>query len=136
MIKYIFSCLVICFLIAGTVIETETKVFSAPREDLIEGALLQQLHPVIVSSLREIYNEKYSQFENERIISINERVTVKNKDINARAVDAIHGAKYFEITIMLSRPNSEMVELILSNEKTPAHYYLVNYKILRGARFN
>lgn len=66
----------VCILITST----ETKVHSEPRENQIEEALLQQLHPVIVSSLRDIYNEEYSQYGCERIISINERITIENKD--------------------------------------------------------
>lgn len=122
-INFIILC---CILIAST----ETKVYSEPRENQIEEALLQQLHPVIVSSLREIYNEEYSQYGCERIISINERITMKYKDNKARPVDAIHGAKYFEITIVICRPNAEDVELILKNDTVTAQYYLVGYKIV------
>jgi hypothetical protein len=88
---------------------------------------LQQLHPVIMSSLMDIYKETYSQFSCERILTINERVTIKNKHSKARPVDAIHGEKYFEITIGLCRPNGEYLELYLKNDTVTAQYYLVDY---------
>jgi hypothetical protein len=115
-----------CILITST----ESKVYSEPREIIIEEALLQQLHPVIVSSLRNIFKEKYSQYGCERIVSINERITTKNKDNKARPVDAIHGAKFFEITIVICRPNGENVELILKNDTVNSQYYLVRYNIV------
>jgi hypothetical protein len=114
-----------CILITST----ESKVYSEPKENVIEKALLQQLHPIIVSSLRDIYKEEISQYGCERIISINERITTKNKDNKARPVDAIHGAKFFEVTIVICRPNGENVELILKNDTVKAQYYLVRYKI-------
>lgn len=115
-----------CLLITGT----ESKAYSQPRENPIEEALLQQLHPVIVSSLRDIYKEEYTQFGCERIISINERITIKNKDKKAMPAEAIHGAKYFEITIAICRPNAENIELFLKNDTATAQYYLVGYKII------
>ncbi|SFM46803.1 hypothetical protein SAMN03159341_1364 [Paenibacillus sp. 1_12] len=103
--------------------------YSEPIENLIEASLLQQLHPVIMTALRNIYKEEYSQYGCERIISINERLTIKNTDHRARPVDAIHGAKYFEITIVVCRTDAENVELILKNDTATAQYYLSGYKI-------
>jgi hypothetical protein len=91
---------------------------------------LQQLHQVIQSSLKDIYQEAYSQYQCERIISINERVTLNKKDNKARPVDAIHGARYFEITMVICTPNSENVELMVKNDTATAQYYLVGYKII------
>ncbi|BBI34119.1 hypothetical protein KCTCHS21_35180 [Cohnella abietis] len=89
---------------------------------------MQQLHPVILSSLRSIYNEKYSQFSCERILSINERVAIKNRNNKARPVGAIHGAKYFEITIGLCRPDGESVELYIKNDTGSVQYHLAGFK--------
>lgn len=97
--------ILLCILITNP----KSLVYSEPRESQLEEALLQQLHPIIVSSLNNIYKEKYSQFSCERILSINERVTMKNSYNKARPVDAIHGAKYFEITIGLCRPDGDYV---------------------------
>ncbi|SEB86282.1 hypothetical protein SAMN05443246_2164 [Paenibacillus sp. GP183] len=106
-----------------------SKAFAEPREILIENALLQQLHSVIVSSLKDIYKEKYPQFGCSRITLINERVTVKRKDKKASPVDAMHGATFFEITVVICRPNKDNVELILKNDTATAQYYLLSYKI-------
>jgi hypothetical protein len=113
---------------------TESKVYSEPRENVIEQALLQQLHPVIVSSLRELYKEEISQYGCARIVSINERITTKNKDNKARPFDLIHGAKFFEITIVICRPNGENIELILKNDTVNTQYYLVGYKIVHSEK--
>jgi hypothetical protein len=107
---------------------TEVKVYSEPRENVMEQALLQQLHQVIVFAHRDIYKEGTSQYISARIISINERTTIKNKDKIARPVDAVHGAKYFEIIIVICRPNGENVELFLKNDTKTSQYYLVSYK--------
>lgn len=114
-----------CLLITGN----QATAYSQPREQLVEEALLQQLHPVIVSSLKEINKEAYSQYGCERIVSINERVTIKNKDNKAMPADAIHGANYFEITVTICRSPSENVELILKNDSAMAQYYMAGYKI-------
>lgn len=104
------------------------SVYAGPNAAQIEDALLQQLHHTIESSLRNIYEEQYSQYQHERIISINERVTTTNKQQKVTAVDAIHGQKYFEITVGLVRANGEYVELSLKNDTATAQYYLVSYK--------
>jgi hypothetical protein len=105
------------------------KAFAEPRDIIIQNALLQQLHFVIVSSLKEIYKEKYPQYGCGRITQINERVTVKRKEKKASPVDAMHGATFFEITVVLCRPNKDNVELILKNDTATAQYYLLSYKI-------
>ncbi len=125
--KVAINFLILCCILISS---TEVKVYSELREDQIEEALLQQLHPVIIASLRQIYNEEYSQYGCERIISINEQITMKYKDNKARPVDAIHGAKYYEITIVICRPNAEEVELILKNDTVTAQYYLLRYRIV------
>ncbi|THF82650.1 hypothetical protein [Cohnella fermenti] len=86
------------------------------RERELEAALLQQLHPAIVESLRGTYRERYVQFGCERIASINERGTAKRHADPARPVDAVHGAKFFEITVSICRPNGERVELDMRND--------------------
>lgn len=105
-----------------------TIVHAEPREELIEQALLQQLHPAVQASLQSIYHEKYSQYSCEHIVSINERVTASKKKAKAKPVDAIHGQKYFIITVGLLRTNGEYVELYLKNDTAEARYYLLSYK--------
>jgi hypothetical protein len=119
--------LMIIFIMLYALLCTEST-YAAPRENQIEDALLQQLHYTIVSSLQNIYKEQISQYRNEHIISINERVTTTNKQKNTQPVDAIHGQKYFEITVGLVRPNGEYVVLNLKNDTAAAQYYLVSYK--------
>ncbi|WP_409343375.1 hypothetical protein [Paenibacillus sp. MBLB4367] len=100
-----------------------------PRLEVTENALIQQLRPVIISSLKEIFNEEYTQFNCEKILSINERVTFNKNKEKSRPVDAIHGAQYFEIKIALCRPDGHTVEMDLRNDTAYAQYYLVGYKI-------
>ncbi|UUZ81128.1 hypothetical protein LJK88_41505 [Paenibacillus sp. P26] len=50
--------------------------FAGPKEQLLEEALLQRLHDVIQSSVASIYQEQYAQYHSERIVSIQEQVTV------------------------------------------------------------
>nr|WP_246427784.1 hypothetical protein [Paenibacillus phyllosphaerae] len=100
-----------------------------PRAARIEQALLQQLKPAIDKALNEIFQEQYAQFNCEQIVSINERETFRGKRGEARPVDAIHGALYFEIGINLCRPNGDRIELTLKNDTANAQYYLAGYKI-------
>jgi hypothetical protein len=120
--KLIFS-LFIWFAVQGT-----GYAYAEPKEELMEHALLQQLHTAIVSSLQSIYKEQYSQYQCVSIISINERVTSKNKEKKAKPVDAIHGQKYFEIVVGLLRTNGEYLELNLKNDTASAQFYLVGFK--------
>ncbi|ANA80044.1 hypothetical protein C7121_07170 [Paenibacillus glucanolyticus] len=95
-----------------------------PRERQLENAMLQQLYPVIRSSLQEIYSEAYPSFGCERIISINERVTMAEDSQHASPVDAMHGATYFEITVGLCKGSGEKIELRLKNDTPTAQYYV------------
>lgn len=129
------SLILIClFLNTGPTLATDSE----PREDQLEGALLQQLHPVIAASIKDIYKTQYAAFDCERISSINERVTVKNEDEGTLHADAIHGAKYFEITVTLCRvgANEDYVELYLKNDSPNAEYYLDHYNIMPKSQTN
>jgi hypothetical protein len=106
---------------------------SSSREVLLEEALLQELHPVVVKFLNRLYQEKFSQFGCERIEFIHDRVTAKLKKEHAHPVDALHGATYFEITVGLCRPNGERVELYLSNISGASRYRVTGYKITPSA---
>ncbi|GMX63972.1 hypothetical protein Elgi_33400 [Paenibacillus elgii] len=101
------------------------------REKNLERALLQQLHSVIVASLKDIYMTEYATFNCERISNINEKVTVKSKDKGSIRADALHGAKYFEITVSLCNVGvkKDNVELYLKNDTPTAEFYLVGYII-------
>ncbi|WP_173192894.1 hypothetical protein [Paenibacillus alginolyticus] len=121
----------IYIILIGCFLSFEQGAFAHPnpRLEVIEDALLQQLKPVIMSSLKEIFKEEYSQFNCEKILSINEGVTLNKNKEKARPVDAIHGAQYFEIKIALCRPDGHTVEMNLRNDTANAQYYLVEYKI-------
>ncbi|MFB0842647.1 hypothetical protein [Paenibacillus oleatilyticus] len=101
------------------------------REKTLEEALLQQLHTVIVTSLKEIYKTENVTFNCERISNINEKVTVKRKDKRSIRADALHGAKYFEITVSLCNVGvkQDNVELYLKNDTPTAEFYLVSYRL-------
>lgn len=95
-----------------------------PREQQLEKAMLQQLYPVIRSSLQDIYKETYPAFGCERIVSINERTTMAEDNQQASPVDAMHGASYFEITVGLCKESGEKIELRFKNDTPTAQYYL------------
>lgn len=95
-----------------------------PREQQLEKAMLQQLYPIIRSSLQDIYRETYPAFGCERIVSINERTTMAEDNQQARPVDAMHGASYFEITVGLCKESGEKIELRFKNDTPTAQYYL------------
>lgn len=95
-----------------------------PREQQLEKAMLQLLYPVIRSALQDIYKETYPAFGCERILSINERTTMKEDNQQARPVDAVHGASYFEITVGLCKGSGEKIELRFKNDTPTAQYYL------------
>ncbi|CAM3602388.1 hypothetical protein PALU110988_30195 [Paenibacillus lupini] len=109
--------------------DTEVLAHTDPQLEVMEKALLQQLRPVIVKSLREIYKESFQQYNCEQVLSINERfTTTKNKD-KAIRVDAIHGGQYFEILVGICRPDGTRIEMLLKNDSVDAQFYLVTYRL-------
>lgn len=130
---YSMKRILICSIALGYIIffipETEAFAQTDPRFETMETALLQQLKPVIMKSLREIYKEQYSQFNCEQILSINERLTINKNKEEATSVDAIHGAQYFEIVVSLCRPDGNRIQMFFKNDTVNAQYYLVSYKI-------
>ncbi|WP_079909360.1 hypothetical protein [Paenibacillus sp. 32352] len=101
---------------------------ASPREDLLEKALLQQLHPLIQSTLQSIYQESLSQYDCAHILSINERITSSNQDVKASPVDAIHGQAYFELIVGVRRSGGEYIELTFINDTASGQYDLKTYK--------
>ncbi|KOP65965.1 hypothetical protein AMS62_12495 [Bacillus sp. FJAT-18019] len=95
------------------------------REQQLEEAMLQQLYPVIRSSLQEIYHETYPSFACERILSINKLTTTTEEEHQASPVDAMHGGRYFEITVGLCKGSGEKIELRFKND-TPTGQYVLN----------
>lgn len=77
------------------------------RERQLEEALLQQLHSSIVSALKSIYKTEYVMFGCKQISSINTLVTLKNQDKEIIRADAMHGGRYFELTISLCNVGSK-----------------------------
>ncbi|NIK71877.1 MULTISPECIES: hypothetical protein [unclassified Paenibacillus] len=118
----------VCFLILSS--RSYANADPNPKLDALEKAMLQELNPVIKSSLQQIYNERYPQFNGERIISINEHFTIKKNGSRTLPVDAIHGAQYFEIEVELSRPDGERIQLLLKNDGPDNSYALKAYKII------
>ncbi|MEC0206796.1 hypothetical protein P4H39_29740 [Paenibacillus lautus] len=121
----------ICLLLSGGLLLSSSGISTAyagpqdkPREQQLEKAMLQQLYPVIRSSLQDIYKESYPAFGCERILSINERTTMKEDNQQASPVDAVHGASYFEITVGLCKGSGEKIELRFKNDTPTAQYYL------------
>ncbi|MEC0211073.1 hypothetical protein P4H70_19220 [Paenibacillus ehimensis] len=114
------------------IITPRVAAHSEIREKQLEEALLQQLHSVIISSLKDIYKTEDATFHCERISNINERVTVKRIDKGSIRADALHGAKYFEITVSLCNVGvkKDHVELYLKNDSPTAEFYLVGYNII------
>ncbi|GMK44629.1 hypothetical protein [Paenibacillus glycanilyticus] len=118
----------VCFLIVYS--RAYANADPNPRTDVLEKAMLQELNPVIKSSLQMIYNEKYPQFNCERIISINEHFTLKKNRSRALPVDAIHGAQYFEIAVELCKTDGERVQLLLKNDSPDGSYAMKDHKII------
>ncbi|RUS46040.1 hypothetical protein [Cohnella sp. AR92] len=125
--------LIACIILLFPSLPAYAEPEPSSREVLLEEAMLQELHPVVERFLNRIYREKYSQFGCERISSINERVTAKRQKEQAHPVDALHGAKYFEMTVELCRPDGERVELYLSNESGASRYLVNGYKLTPAA---
>lgn len=128
-LRRIFICLpLVSLLIMNSI--TYASAHQDLQSEVVEKALLQQLKPVIMNSLQKIYNEKYSQFNCERVLSINERFTIKKAKDKATPVDAIHGAQYFEIWIDLCRPDGDRVQILLKNDGHNGGYQIITYKIV------
>ncbi|MGG1878916.1 hypothetical protein ABDI30_15285 [Paenibacillus cisolokensis] len=127
-IKFVLV-IVVVFFRCFSLLEAQASAHSDPKLEVTERALLQQLKPEIIASLNMIFKEKYSKFDQEQILSINERVTANMKSEKARPVDAIHGTQYFEIKISLCRPDGRTVEMDLRNDTIDARYHLVGYRI-------
>jgi hypothetical protein len=123
--RLIFCLLLLCvLLISASESPAHARPEGKPREEQLEKAMLQQLYPVIRSSLQDILHETYPSFGCERILSINERTTVTEDDHHASPVDAMHGASYFEITVGLCKGSGEKIELRFKNDTPTAQYYL------------
>ncbi|MFB9331107.1 hypothetical protein ACFFSY_34670 [Paenibacillus aurantiacus] len=101
---------------------------ATPREQSLESALLQQLDPVVRTAIGRIYRETYPQYGCERIVAINERVTTKQHRQPSLPVDAVHGARYYDITVRVCRPQGEQLDLRLWNDTVTAQYYLTCYR--------
>lgn len=115
----------ICLLLSGGLLLSSSGSSTAyagpqdkPREQQLEKAMLQQLYPVIRSSLQDIYKESYPAFGCERILSINERTTMKEDNQQASPVDAVH------FTVGLCKGSGEKIELRFKNDTPTAQYYL------------
>ncbi|MGG3280610.1 hypothetical protein [Paenibacillus solani] len=109
-------------------VQVESTVYAQPqaktREQQLEKAMLQHLYPVIRSSLQEIFHETYPSFACERILSINERTTITEEEHHASPVDAMHGGRYFEITVGLCKGSGEQIELRFKNDSPTGQYVL------------
>ena len=119
--------------LANSTLTSASNAGISEREKQLEEALLQQLHSSIVSALKSIYKTEYIMIGCKQISSINSLVTLKNKDKESKSIsaDAMHGGKYFELTISLCDvgPEEDYVELYFKNDSAGANYYLVHYKI-------
>ena len=127
------ACRIIPLLVCAFLYTSHTSAAPPePREIQLEKALLQQLHPVIVASIKDIYKVQYATFNCEGITAINERVTIKDRNKDAIRADAIHGAMYFEITVSLCRvgAHEDDVELYLKNDTPTGEFVLDGYRIV------
>jgi hypothetical protein len=104
-----FSAIFILLLFATGVLATPGKTQAAEpaRERLLEQALLVQLHPLIYSTLQRIYQEEFPQYMDARITSIDGAVTGVRKEGHASRVDAIGGARVYQIVIQLVKRGIE-----------------------------
>ncbi|MFC5470644.1 hypothetical protein ACFPPD_18275 [Cohnella suwonensis] len=121
--KYIY---IIIFFLSILVLpvfhNTNVNAKDDSRETMLEKALLQQLHPVIIRSLQNLYHEKYPGFDHELILQINSYITGSSNIIPEKKTSAIGGARVFEIVIQLRVVNHhEIVELTLNNEENGSY---------------
>ncbi|WP_212962493.1 hypothetical protein [Cohnella xylanilytica] len=85
------------------------------KEELLEDALLQQLHPVIYSTLQILYHEKYPAMDHERIVRIASYLTGFRPD---RQASALGGAKVFQIIVEVRAVrHHQVVRMVLNNER-------------------
>ncbi|CAM3917468.1 hypothetical protein COLU111180_14365 [Cohnella lubricantis] len=96
------------------------------KEALMEEALLQLLHEDIYKSLQTIFRVTIPQFNHERIARIDSYVTGLKPH---RPVDAIGGARVYEIDVEVTMSNGQRVLLTLNNES--GSYGMVKHRLLR-----
>jgi len=104
------------------------------KAELLEQALLQQLHATIYQSLQKLYREEFPQYEDIKIINIESYVTGKGSlNIEGdRKVSATGGATVYQITVQLKAINhDEIVQIILSNEQYGSTYSVIEIKTSR-----
>jgi|GEM_PF-3380104 len=115
----LLSFILLCPLVPQASAQTDVKT------ELLEQALLQQLHATIYQSLQKLYREEFPQYEDIKIIDIESYVTGKGS-LNIeeeRKVSAAGGATVYNITVQLKAiHHHEIVQMTMSNEQNGATY--------------
>lgn len=104
------------------------------KTELLEQALLQQLHTTIYESLQKLYREEFPQYEDVKIIHIDSFITGENSSNTEgdRKVSATGGATVFHVTVQLKAINhDEIVQIFMSNEQHGSTYSVIKIKTSR-----
>jgi hypothetical protein len=112
-------CLFVFFLISSG-----SHAVAAPREKVLEEALIMELHSQIQVAMKKHFQENIVQHDCEHISEI--------KIVNLPSGSGyLEGGRAFEITIELRKKDTsgdKLVHLKFSNENTGSGYSLVNIK--------
>jgi len=126
MLLFLFFALLSCFVPSSSA-KTELKC------ELLEQALLQQLHPVIYKTLQSLYDEAYPQFDEVRIIQIDSYVTGNTTETNSnREASASGGAKVFHIVVQARAVHhQQLIQLYMDNEQHGSSYIVSKIKQIK-----
>lgn len=99
--------------------------------ELLEQALIQQLHPVIYQSLQNLYHETYPQFVDIKIVHIESYVTGTSSSVSEqdRKASAAGGAKVFSLIVQVTAiHHHELVQIFMNNEAGGSTYTVTRVK--------
>ncbi|MFC6333027.1 hypothetical protein ACFP56_10365 [Paenibacillus septentrionalis] len=130
--KKLFMLLFLCFALLSCLVPSSSAKTELKCE-LLEQALLQQLHPIIYKTLQSLYNEAYPQFEEVRIIQIDSYVTGNTTETNSnREASASGGAKVFHIVVQARAVHhQQLIQLYMDNEQHGSNYIVSKIKQIK-----
>lgn len=102
--------------------------------ELLEQALIQQLHPVIYQSLQNLYHETYPQFTDIKIVYIEAYVTGTSSSNSEqdRKASAAGGAKVFNLIVQVTAiHHHEVVQMFMNNEAGSSTYTVTKVKTIK-----
>lgn len=132
--KKLFMLVFLCFALL-TCLEPGSSAKTELKSELLEQALLQQLHPVIYKTLQSLYNETYPQFDEVHIVQIDSYITGNTTEIERdsnREASASGGAKVFHIVVQARAVHhQQLVQLHMDNEQHGSSYIVTKIKQIK-----